>query len=89
VIAPGATLRGYLRGRQSENLYHLGLTDSMLDGSLGDLRRRLGLDRAIPEATTGDLIGFTLWSVAGFIALAAALALPVFVVVFLARALVG
>ena len=43
----------------------------------------------IPEPTTGDLIGFTLWCIAGFITLATALALPVVAVVFLLRALVG
>jgi hypothetical protein len=43
LVAPGRLWRAFLRGRQSETLYHLGFEDRFLDETVGELRRRLRL----------------------------------------------
>lgn len=46
LVAPRRLWRAFLRGRQSETLYHLGLEDRFLDETVGGLRRRLCLKEA-------------------------------------------
>ena len=45
-IAPRAVLRAFRRGRASRNLYAREWDDGILDRSVGELRRELGLDAA-------------------------------------------
>jgi ubiquinone biosynthesis protein Coq4 len=45
-IAPGAVLRAFRRGRRSRNLYRGEWSDGLLDRTVGELRRELGLDVA-------------------------------------------
>ena len=77
VLAPRAILRAFVRGRQSGNLYREQLGDALLDGRLGDLRRRLRLDRPVPAPTAGDLIAFGVWSIASVATLLTSVALTV------------
>lgn len=46
VIAPRAVWRAFRRGRASRNLYDREWDDGILDRSVGELRRDLGLDAA-------------------------------------------
>jgi ubiquinone biosynthesis protein Coq4 len=46
VIAPRAVARAFLRGRGSRNLYRGEWSDGLLDRTVGELRRELGLDAA-------------------------------------------
>jgi len=43
LLAPRRTWRAFLRGRRSTNLYQLGFNEEWLKGTVGQLRRRLGL----------------------------------------------
>lgn len=67
LIAPRATWRAFLRGRQSRTLYDGEFSESLLDGTVGALRSRLGLDREPAPPTPADRLVF-----AGFAALALA-----------------
>ena len=44
VIAPGSVWRAFRRGRATRNLYEREWDDGILDRSVGELRRELGLD---------------------------------------------
>ena len=44
VIAPRAVWRAFRRGRATRNLYEREWDDGILDRTVGDLRRELGLD---------------------------------------------
>jgi hypothetical protein len=46
LVAPRAVWRAFARGRASRNLYEREWNDGILDRSLGELRRELGLDAA-------------------------------------------
>jgi hypothetical protein len=54
VIAPRRTLRAFVRGRHSRNLYRHRFDDALLSRTVGDVRRELGLEGA-PRATAADL----------------------------------
>lgn len=45
-IAPRAVVRAFLRGRRSRNLYRGEWSETLLDRTVGELRRELGLDAA-------------------------------------------
>ncbi len=45
VLAPRRIYRAFMRGRHSRPLYHVGWSDSLLELSVGDLKRKLGVDR--------------------------------------------
>lgn len=55
LLAPRRTLRAFVRGRHSQNLYRRRFDDQLLARRVGDLRRELGLD-APHRATAGDLL---------------------------------
>ena len=60
VLAPRSLWRAFVRGRHSKNLYVGEFHEDLLDGSVGELRGRLGVD--VPhEATAADRIVFALW----------------------------
>jgi hypothetical protein len=63
VVAPLALFRAFVRGRHAGTLYHQGdFEDAMLDRSVGDIRRQLGLDRLAPPPGVGDAVSFVFWS---------------------------
>ena len=65
VLAPRALFRAFVRGRHSGTLYHQGeFHDGLLQRSVGDIRRDLGLDRPTPPATAADAAAFAAWSAA-------------------------
>jgi hypothetical protein len=65
LMAPRAVFRAFVRGRHARTLYHQGeFREALLDRSVGEIRRELGLDRAAPPASGGDVAAFIAWSVA-------------------------
>jgi hypothetical protein len=60
VVAPRRIYRAFIRGRHSRTLYHLGWSESLLELSVADLKRRLRVDRE-PRATWRDRLVFAAW----------------------------
>lgn len=55
LVAPRRTLRAFVRGRHSHNLYRRRYDDALLARTVGEMRRELGLDGAA-RASVGDLL---------------------------------
>jgi hypothetical protein len=64
-ISPRRVLRAFVRGRRTKNLYAEGFVSARLSQKVGDLRRELELDRAVPEASAADLFSFAGWIALG------------------------
>jgi hypothetical protein len=64
VIAPRRTFRAFVRGRQTDNLYHhcARLEEPMLNQTVGELRRRLRLDEPQRAPAFSDRAAFVLWA---------------------------
>lgn len=60
LLAPVRTYRAYVRGRHSRNLYRDGWHDSLLEMSVGELKRRVGTTTGDARATWMDRIAFAL-----------------------------
>jgi hypothetical protein len=54
VLAPRRTLRAFVRGRHSRNLYRRRFDDALLSRTVGETRRELGLEDEV-RASAGDL----------------------------------
>lgn len=80
VLAPRRTLRAFVRGRHSSNLYRRRFDDALLSRTVGETRRELGLEEGADEvrASAGDLALAAVAWVAGLAValLTFALALP-------------
>jgi hypothetical protein len=66
VFAPRRLWRAFLRGRRSTPLYRTGWRNDLLDITVDELRRRVGLDAAIAPATWRDRLAFVGWIAAAF-----------------------
>ena len=64
VICPRRVYAAFMRGRRSRNLYRWRFDEELLSSRVGDVRRRLGLDRAPGRPTAGDKIRFLAWAAA-------------------------
>ncbi|HYB99136.1 MAG TPA: hypothetical protein VEC57_08350 [Candidatus Limnocylindrales bacterium] len=87
-IAPQATFHAFVRGRRTRNLYGGEFEEALLGERVGDMRRRLGLDRPT-EVVPGDRARFVLVSIVSVATLAAVTALtvaPMLALVFWLRA---
>jgi hypothetical protein len=71
-IAPGAMWRAFVRGRQTRNLYDREFDEAMLEGTVGDLRARLGLAGAARRGTAADAIAFAGWTLIAWLSLVVA-----------------
>jgi hypothetical protein len=62
-IAPRETYRAFVRGRHSANLYRFAeLDESLLERSIGEVRRELAIDAANPALPNrSDNLSFALW----------------------------
>ena len=58
LYAPLRVYRAFIRGRHSNNLYDREYGEDLLELRVGELRRRLGVDRPA-RATTLDVVSFT------------------------------
>ncbi|HKP76649.1 MAG TPA: hypothetical protein VJT67_14060 [Longimicrobiaceae bacterium] len=63
LAAPRRTYRAFMRGRRCTNLYGGEFHESLLDESVGALRRRLGLARPPADAPFRDRAAFAAWGV--------------------------
>jgi hypothetical protein len=85
LINPRGVYRAFLRGRVSANLYGLEWDDKLLSLRVGDVRRRLRLDRPAQGASAGDRFAFVVWaavSAAVYVLTGFVLLLPLFVALF-------
>jgi hypothetical protein len=64
VLAPRALWRAFVRGRHGANLYGAEFSEGLLDGTVGDLRQRLGVETP-HEAGSRDALVFAFWVGAG------------------------
>ena len=64
VICPRRVYAAFMRGRRSRNLYRWRFDEELLSSRVGDVRRRLGLDRAPGRPTAADKISFLAWAAA-------------------------
>jgi hypothetical protein len=64
-ISPKRMLHAFVRGRRSKNLYGEGFDAARLTQKVGDVRRELGLDQAVPSATAAELLAFVGWVLLG------------------------
>jgi hypothetical protein len=62
---PRRMFAAFVRGRHSGSLYVIGL-EGVMEATVGELRHRLGLDRATPPATRTDRWLFAGWAVAAW-----------------------
>lgn len=77
-VAPRSAFRAFVRGRHSHNFYCQGeFRAALLDCSVGEVRRSLGLDQPPPPATAADLLSFSAWSAAALLVQLVPLALLV------------
>lgn len=65
VLWPRRTLRAFVRGRNSRNLYREHYEPVLLE-EVEELRQRLALVQPTPHATTRDVALFMVWAVIGF-----------------------
>ncbi|MCX4246207.1 Coq4 family protein [Paraliomyxa miuraensis] len=87
-----AAWAAFVRGRHSENLYRLRYDDALLERSLGEQRRELGLDREPPEATAADRAAFGAYAIGGALMFGVALAVllaPLVALAWLGLAMLG
>jgi len=61
VLAPRRTYRAFIRGRHSRTLYRMGWHDDLLELSVADLRKRLGVTNEPPRASWRDRLAFACW----------------------------
>jgi len=68
VVNPKGVYRGFMHGRRTSNLYDLEFNEQLLRGHVGDLRKRLQLDRQ-SEPSTGfiDHLAFVFWVLASVV----------------------
>jgi hypothetical protein len=59
---PGRLRTAFVRGRHCKHLLGRNLDDATLARTVADLRRELGLDRPVPEATAEDLREWRCWA---------------------------
>jgi len=60
VLAPRRVWRAFVRGRASRSLFAEEAPARILDGTVGELRAWMGLNRAVPAATARDFFLFAL-----------------------------
>ena len=68
VVNPRGVYRGFMRGRQSKNLFATEFNDKLLGSAVGEYRYRLGLEHIQRSASFADYAAFAFWvTLAGFI----------------------
>lgn len=63
-LSPRRTMRAFVRGRQTGNLYGREFDGAVLEGTVSDLRRRVGVDAPERSATGADVRAFVVWAAA-------------------------
>ena len=66
MIAPRRMLQAWARGRHTQCLYAEEFNDALLDSTVGETRKRLGLDQALPAPALADYFGIGVWTLGSF-----------------------
>ncbi len=69
---PRRSLRAFVRGRNTRNLYDLEVED-LLDLTVADLRERMGTSAAVPGARMGEVVSWLAWSLVWYLPVVALL----------------
>jgi len=67
IFMPRRMLQAWARGRRTRSLYAEELNDALLDSTVGETRKRLGLDQPLPEPEFTDRLGIGLWMIASLV----------------------
>ena len=70
ILWPRRLFRAFVRGRSCTTLYDRSFDESLLDQTVGTLRRRLGLDRPAAPPAAGDVLAFAAWAATALTVLA-------------------
>jgi hypothetical protein len=92
VINPKGVYKAFLRGRHSENLYHLPFNEELLSKRVGSLRRQLNLDKPVATASFADNAAFVTWSLCSVLTLLAVIGLiitPLILILMLGWRMLG
>ena len=77
VREPRALFRAYVRGRHTRNFYDRPWSEELLEPTVAEARRALGLDGAVPATGLADRLSFAAWSGAAALYAVLSLAIPV------------
>lgn len=66
IFSPRRMLHAWTRGRHTRCLYSEDYNDALLDSTVGDARKRLGLTQPAPVPTLANCFGVGLWVAASF-----------------------
>jgi len=61
VVNPRGIYRGFMRGRNTANLFATAYNDKLLDGLVGEYRNRLKLENAALPPSVADHLAFGFW----------------------------
>lgn len=61
VINPAGVYRGFMRGRQTKNLFGAEFNTKLLDSSVDEYRERLGLDQIVRKPAPSDYLSLAFW----------------------------
>jgi hypothetical protein len=84
VVNPRGIYRGFMRGRQTSNMYTVEFSEELLRSEVGDFRVRLGLDRPLEPAGPIDHVAFLFWVLASVITYLGAVTLAILPLILIA-----
>jgi len=87
VIDPRGIYRGFMRGRQTSNLFGGEFSDEMLDHTVGEYRRSLGLERELSAPTLLDRKAFAYWVITSSVIYLVTVTLPFALALYVAYAI--
>jgi Coenzyme Q (ubiquinone) biosynthesis protein Coq4 len=61
VVNPRGVYSGFMRGRQTSNLFAVEFNEGLLQSPVGEFRRRLKLEKAAARTTVADHLAFGFW----------------------------
>jgi hypothetical protein len=61
-LAPRRVFNAFVRGRRSRNLYNGEFEASVLERTVGELRRELAIPQEVPRANAADWLAFGFWA---------------------------
>jgi hypothetical protein len=80
VVNPKGVYRGFMRGRQTRNLFKTEFSDSMLDALVGEYRHKLHLESRLRAVSARDRIAFGFWVIVSALVYYVSVILPIAVI---------
>lgn len=77
LVNPGGVFRGFMRGRQSRNLFDREFDDGMLEELVGEYRHSLRLEKKPGPPTFRDYVMFVFWTMMGIVTYMVSVILPI------------